>query len=288
MSEKSFICKHCGENFIRIQYPSSPGLFLFCSPACRNKARAIPQVPCPICGSMFTASERRKTYCSQECARTAQIGSTVKTHSEIKEIIRKQYQDLGADALSKLLNIPLVTIRTMANNMRVPLTKEAYHRIVHDAAKKYMLENNPMKNEIAVQKNKEWWEKHPDEKERVQNLLFAGHQKLQKRNPSKLEIKLRQYLDQLNIDYESSATIKPNFVVDIKIGNLIIEADGDYWHGHPRFEPLTDRQRNQKRRDESRNKYLAACGYSVVRIWESEMTKELVEKELRNNGILQD
>jgi G:T-mismatch repair DNA endonuclease (very short patch repair protein) len=103
---------------------------------------------------------------------------------------------------------------------------------------------------------------------------------------SKPELKLRGMLDAAGVDYESSAFVKPKFIVDIRIGKLIIELDGDYWHGHPRYEPLTERMLKQQSRDRVRNKYLAKCGYTVVRIWESDLSEDRVTSILQEHGVI--
>lgn len=93
----------------------------------------------------------------------------------------------------------------------------------------------------------------------------------ERKRTSKLEAKCAKYLDMLGIEYEYQAIIKDKFVVDFRIGNIILQCDGDYWHGHPRFEPLTDKQKQQQIRDASQDKYLQARGYTIIRIWESDM-----------------
>jgi very-short-patch-repair endonuclease len=110
--------------------------------------------------------------------------------------------------------------------------------------------------------------------------------RLHRDQPSGYELSIRTALDELGIVYESSFVIKDKFIVDIKIGNLIIEADGDYWHGHPRFEPLSERQLKQQQRDVARNKYLLACGYQLERIWESDFTTDHLKTILHKHNII--
>jgi len=49
--------------------------------------------------------------------------------------------------------------------------------------------------------------------------------------------------------------------------NLVVEVDGDYWHNLER----------QKKRDEYRNNKLKELGYKVIRIWGSEILKDINE-----------
>lgn len=48
---------------------------------------------------------------------------------------------------------------------------------------------------------------------------------------------------------------------------LIIECDGDYWHNLP----------GVKRKDAHKDKYLRACGYTVLRFTESQIKQDVGE-----------
>lgn len=107
-----------------------------------------------------------------------------------------------------------------------------------------------------------------------------------KDNPSQLETELYDALDCLQINYVAQHPIG-HYIVDAFIApNFIIEADGDWWHGHPRFEPLNERQKKQQAHDRSRNTYFTKRGYHVIRIWECDMSLETVEYVLSNHGLI--
>ncbi len=194
------------------------------------------------------------------------------------------YADSGAAWVADKLGKTLVQVRSKANKINLKLSKEASHRIIHDRAAEHMRTDNPSRRPGATERLTR------QSKARMQNpeharKFFGGHAKLQRENPSGLEKKLAAILDKLGVAYEHHVVIKLNFVVDFVIGKLVIEADGDWWHGHPRFEPLKPRQIAQRKRDLSRNKYLEACGYIVIRIWESDMRFDVVKNHLENQGI---
>lgn len=52
--------------------------------------------------------------------------------------------------------------------------------------------------------------------------------------------------------------------------NLIIEFDGDYWHGNKSLHVLTSRMKRQYHLDRTWNEKALNSGYSIKRIWESE------------------
>ena len=58
---------------------------------------------------------------------------------------------------------------------------------------------------------------------------------------------------------------------------MIIQWDGEYWHGHPSKlkDGIPDKRQNRRMKyDKSQNMYLTKCGYKILRFWESEVLKE--------------
>lgn len=76
--------------------------------------------------------------------------------------------------------------------------------------------------------------------------------------PTSIELKVYNELKRLGILFEKQKLINNKFIVDAFIPslNLVIEADGDYWHN---IETV-------RRKDKSENAYLTTCGFKVVRI----------------------
>lgn len=95
---------------------------------------------------------------------------------------------------------------------------------------------------------------------------------------SKIELKVRDFLEQLQIEYftHKYMHIEHGYQCDIMIPSIktIIECDGDYWHGNPiiyQEEELTERQKKQRKNDEIRTLELEKKGYTVIRFWESDI-----------------
>lgn len=80
------------------------------------------------------------------------------------------------------------------------------------------------------------------------------------------------------------------FCVDafIEKWKIVIQFDGDYWHGNPiKYKTLDKRQNKRKQLDISQDKYMKKAGICVIRVWESEMKKNpyiLIEK-IKNTNI---
>ena len=72
--------------------------------------------------------------------------------------------------------------------------------------------------------------------------------------PTSLERLMARALTELGVAYEREVQIGP-YRADFSLTgtNIIIECDGEFWH------------RLRKSKDQRRDKYMAACGYSVYR-----------------------
>ena len=72
--------------------------------------------------------------------------------------------------------------------------------------------------------------------------------------------------------------------------NIIIEVQGDYWHGNPKFygknkKPLNQIQVLKKEQDVKKRKFAQKNGYKVYYIWENEINQEkfgIINKCLQN------
>ena len=84
--------------------------------------------------------------------------------------------------------------------------------------------------------------------------------------------------------------INGKICVDVYIPkyNLIIQWDGDYWHGKDKcYEKLEKRIKQRVDLDKSQDAYLKKCGFNELRFWESDVLKkedfvyENIEKTIR-------
>ena len=82
-----------------------------------------------------------------------------------------------------------------------------------------------------------------------------------------IEIKIKSFLDDLDIKYTQHKVIqiKHPYQCDFFLpkSNIIIEADGDYWHNYPIGNEI----------DHIRTKELIEKGFKVLRLWENQINK---------------
>lgn len=101
--------------------------------------------------------------------------------------------------------------------------------------------------------------------------LNAMQQKIKINN---LETTGYAMLDSLGLHYEKQYLINGKICVDACIveSKIIIQFDGDYWHGNPnKFKTLDKRQTRRSTYDKSQDAYLTKCAYKIIRFWESEI-----------------
>lgn len=83
-------------------------------------------------------------------------------------------------------------------------------------------------------------------------------------------------LDALGVPYEPQAIFAGKFCVDALLAEhrVVVQFDGDYWHdrGGGSTEPRIMRRAAL---DRSQDAYMRACGWEVVRLWESDLKRDL-------------
>ena len=96
---------------------------------------------------------------------------------------------------------------------------------------------------------------------------------------NKLEKKVADMLDMSGLKYYFQFFIVKNGICKsydfkIKHKNLILEIDGDYWHGGPSKKQYCKSVDQVKENDKEKEKLAAANGYTLLRFWESDFKKD--------------
>lgn len=101
---------------------------------------------------------------------------------------------------------------------------------------------------------------------------------------SKLEMDFAtNFLDKLDVEYQwqfEAKDIGRFYDFYLPNQNLIIEIDGDYWHGNPEMyceEKLRGHQRRAQKIDEYKDRWALLHGIPIIRIWESDIRKKPTE-----------
>ena len=114
--------------------------------------------------------------------------------------------------------------------------------------------------------------------EEMRRRGFLGVIKQQDMNgPTSIEKKVYDELKARGILFEKQKLINGKFLVDAYIPslNLVIEADGNYWHSLDRV----------KKRDKSKNAYLTKCGFNLLRLTETEIMSNYFKTKFNRKGV---
>lgn len=109
-------------------------------------------------------------------------------------------------------------------------------------------------------------------KEHETKMLLGMKKRWLSKEPTSIEKKVYDELKTRGFLFESQKLINGKFIVDAYIPhlNLVIEADGNYWHSLPK----------QIKKDKSRNAYLETCGYKMLRLTETEINNGNFKEKL--------
>ena len=112
-------------------------------------------------------------------------------------------------------------------------------------------------------------------------LMREGLKKMKK---SGIEVKIGNLLIDNNIKFETQYDVYyenkkfKTYDFYLKDFNLLIEADGDYWHVNPtKYDEnnvLTETQKQKLENDKFKNKLAKDNGYNLIRFWESDIKKK--------------
>jgi G:T-mismatch repair DNA endonuclease (very short patch repair protein) len=81
-----------------------------------------------------------------------------------------------------------------------------------------------------------------------------------------LELKIN-YKKKINIGY---------YNCDYVINNIVVEVQGDYWHGNPKiYNNFDNIQQKNIKRDDRKFKYLSLNGYKILYLWEYDLKNNI-------------
>lgn len=141
---------------------------------------------------------------------------------------------------------------------------------------------NPDKVKLS-QAQKARWDKMSTEQKAtyLTSFISAGHKHCKKNKNTKIELVVKQLLDDLGVDYTQHMKLG-DYYVDFVLEGVVIEVYGDYWHLNPvKYVPefyskslkMTASEKWEK--DEIRLCKIADLGYRVLVIWENDIMNNI-------------
>jgi len=271
-------CLFCGNSLLEKQKKRG---VKFCSRSCANRHRyrhVQKEYVCQRCGRKYTkkssGTKVGTKYCSPECGRKHNEGR--KFSDEHKRKISDAQKNIRREGDFKCPKCSSVFVSNTSLRAHVAhCGKEKQRYKCHGCGKEY-------KGLAGLQRHLVWCvdsECNVEQRRSVKNAVRAANaRKLKDRDihigwvDTKPERELRSGLESAGIDVYCQFSIPGrNHCYDFLVRGLIVEVDGDYWHGNPaRFE-LSSRQKKQFRIDETHTSVARMAGYNVVRYWESDI-----------------
>ena len=219
---------------------------------------------CKICGKKFKRYDykRKNLYCSRECAT---IGRTIRKKVELncdycgKKITKYE----GAIKKNNFCSIECANKFQGRNKVKLVCRtcgKEFYR------SPSWLSQRKGYYCSLKCRTESEEW--------RTNSVIRSNQVQNKKRGPNKLEKLGCNMLDYLGIKYETEYLIDNKICVDVYIEdyNLIIQWDGNYWHGKDKlYEELDTRQKKRVDLDKSQDAYFKKCGFNELRFWEDDV-----------------
>lgn len=240
-------CLQCGKE-TKISFSRNElSIFKFCSIKCHNLYKKDNTIyNCPICEKEFLYKEKDKKFYGT-CGNIECIDQHKKNRNKN---ISKTHWTKGKDSDK-----------------------------IHSNKIKTRLENDRKFNRKYVPWNK--GKKNVYSKETIEKIRNATIKQMSdgKIKKTKIEIKIEQFLIEQNINYKYSFILnKRQYDFIIKDHNLLIEADGDYWHGNPsKYKELSDRQILKQKDDRIKDRIAKENGFEIIRFWESDIYNKFDE-----------
>jgi very-short-patch-repair endonuclease len=127
------------------------------------------------------------------------------------------------------------------------------------------------KKTLSEKAKKRWENRAPEWKADKLRQLREGRARLDKDNPSKLELQTEEWLKSLGVEYAPQVVIE-FYTVDFLVSSTkVIECQGDYWHANPikyaDHDALNPTQKANVHRDKRKRTYLKNRGYEILELW---------------------
>lgn len=219
---------------------------------------------------------------AKELKLTTVLGKKEWTFAETLFIF-DNYNELSISDISNILGFCQTTIENKLKRFKIskfiPVGTDQYQALFND---------NPFLSKEDIENIRA-----------SQSKIISDYLNSKSEKSTSIELKIKQILDAASIEYISQYKIS-QFIADFYIpsANLIVEADGDYWHCNPKKYPngpINESQALAIIKDKRRDEFLLSKGYNILRFWESDINDDLESVHLtildfidKNNKARQD
>jgi len=270
----------------------------FCSVECQYNSYKIQKIEkikkeCVKCGKIYykIPSKSGSTYCSRECKDLHQkeiyIGEKNPTWGRKYSLNEKQFKSNFLKELWKSQefrdSIKKGQEKFLLENGYWPGTDENSK----EKRKKTMFEKYGITHNWNGNYGKRICDKTTFEKYGKTSVDMLIEYTIHYNKKTDIENIFEEFLKDLKIPFQDKFKIYNKDKIDfwykeydflILNTNILIEVDGDYWHGNEKiFQDLTDFQKSVKINDKIKENFATSNGYEIIRFWGSDIKKNKTE-----------
>jgi len=224
------------------------------------------KLKCPSCGETIEGHfSKMRVYCSRKCYDSTRP-TAVKRHIVVKicEICGNEYET--KDANQKFCSIACQNEWQSRNKSKF---------ICRTCGNTFGLSKSLADSREYEIKFCSIKCRNVDPEWRNSNIL-ANISQQNNKGLNKLELAGREILNEIGIEFNEQILICNKFLVDVFIPdkNIVIQWDGDYWHGNPikLKDGMPDKRQTRRMNfDKSQDTYMIKAGYTVLRFWEHDV-----------------
>jgi hypothetical protein len=225
--------------------------------------------PCEVCNKNIVY--KYKT-CSKEC-HSVQTSNALKGIPKPKGFMSKEHKNkISKSTIGKIISketgnkISKSSKGVSRNKGKQPMLGKKQSLYQKQKVKERF-------DKYYAQGNEPWTKNNPHTPETIEKI-FA------KKPMNKLEEFVASLLNENNIEYHYQYFLKTkegickSYDFKIKNTNILLEIDGDYWHGGPGVKKHFYKLEEIKQNDLIKNQLAEDNGFSLIRIWESNIYNE--------------
>lgn len=253
---------------------------------------------CSICGKeryipKNLIEKGKGKYCSKKCGDIGKAKDRVKiSWDKIKDkfgvsvevLLTKLFfqEHLNISEVAQKVGTDRNTIYRWCELLKIEIPEYDHNKTMQKFFSQMTEEERKHFTEASHQAIKDKWKNPQFRARRIEEsrerLLKNNHLLQHRKEPTSIEAAIYNGLDELGVSYCKQYIVGNKFACDVAFPELriIIEIQGDYWHGNPKkFKTLNEQQKRQQKQDRSKKAYLEACGFKVLYIWESDIKNNL-------------
>lgn len=253
-------CAVCSESFYVHQYRAE--IAQFCSRTCKGIAnrKAPPNRACAACAGPILSIQPDAKYCGLPCAAKGRLtGADVNCAQCGGTFYRPRGRKEGRGRFCS---------QACQNEW------QGRNKTTHECrlcGKKYKLSPCFSVTREPMYCSRRCRLDDPINAQRLREVNAA----LQRGKVTRAEVAGYAILDELGVDYAPQVLFKNKFTPDATIAaaQILVQFDGDYWHDRAGTS-VEPRIRKRVALDRSQDAYARACGWTVVRLWETDLLKD--------------